>query len=94
APRRRPYAYILVAVLGCSLPYVVVQPTLRYRYMISSILIFCALDGAFRLIAHIRPNVPGKADGRVGKNLTTSEIPTTISNRRKKLGAPSGKEKS
>ena len=94
APRRRPYAYILVAVLGCSLPYIVVQPTLRYRYMISSILIFCALDGAFRLIAHIRPNVPGKADGRVGKNLTTSEIPTTISNRRKKPGAPSGKEKS
>lgn len=54
APRQRPYAYILVAVLGCSLPYIVVQPMLRYRYMISTLLIFFALDGAFRLIAHIR----------------------------------------
>jgi hypothetical protein len=62
APRRRPYAYILVAVLGCSLPYILVQPTLRYRYMISTLLIFCALDGAFRLIAHIRANVPGKGE--------------------------------
>ena len=62
APRQRPYAYILVAVLSCSLPYIVVQPTLRYRYMISTVLIFCALDGAFRLIAHIRANVPGKAE--------------------------------
>jgi hypothetical protein len=61
APRQRPYAYILVAVLGCSLPYILVQPVLRYRYMISTLLIFCALDGAFRLIAHIRANVPGKA---------------------------------
>jgi hypothetical protein len=62
APRQRPYAYILAAVLGCSLIYIVVQPTLRYRYMISTLLIFCALDGAFRLIAHIRANVPGKAE--------------------------------
>ena len=61
ATRRRPYAYILVAILGCSLPYMLVQPIPRYRYMISTILIFCALDGAFRLIAHIRANVPGKA---------------------------------
>jgi hypothetical protein len=53
APRQRPYGYILVAVLGCSLPYVAVQAaSLRYRYMISTLLIFCALDGAFRLIAH------------------------------------------
>ncbi len=62
APRRRPYAYILVAVLACSLPYIVVQPTLRYRYTVSTLLIFCALDGAFRCIAHIRANVPGKAE--------------------------------
>jgi hypothetical protein len=61
APWRRPYAYILVAVLACSLPYILVQPVLRYRYMISTVLIFCALDGAFRLIAYIRANVPGKA---------------------------------
>jgi len=62
APRRRPYAYILVAVLTCSLPYILVQPTLRYRYMISTLLIFCALDGAFRLLAYIRANVQGKAE--------------------------------
>jgi hypothetical protein len=62
APWRRPYAYILVAVLGCSLPYILVQPIPRYRYMISTLLIFCALDGAFRLIAHIRTNIPGKAE--------------------------------
>jgi hypothetical protein len=58
ALRQRPYAYILVAVLGCSLPYILVQPTLRYRYMISTLLIFFALDGAFRLIltfAAVRP---------------------------------------
>jgi hypothetical protein len=54
APRERPYAYILVAVLSCALPYIVVQPLLRYRYMISTLLIFCVLDGAFRLIAHVR----------------------------------------
>lgn len=54
APRQRPYAYILVAVLGCSLVYTVVQPWLRYRYMISTLLIFCAFDGAFRLAAWMR----------------------------------------
>ena len=61
APCRRPYAYILVAVLACSLPYVLVQPTLRYRYTVSSLLIFCALDGAFRGLAYIRGNVPSRA---------------------------------
>jgi hypothetical protein len=30
--------------------------------MISTLLIFCALDGAFRLIAHIRASVLGKAE--------------------------------
>jgi hypothetical protein len=54
ASRRRPYAYILVAVLACSLPYIVVQPTLRYRYPISTLLIFCALDGSFRLFTYLR----------------------------------------
>ncbi len=57
APRQRSYAYILLAILGCSAPYIVVQPTLRYRYMISALLIFCALDGAFRLNAYIRTNL-------------------------------------
>ncbi|HEY1782601.1 MAG TPA: hypothetical protein VGG79_19580 [Roseiarcus sp.] len=57
APRQRAYAYVLVAILGCSAPYIVVQPILRYRYMISALLIFCALDGAFRLAAHMRANL-------------------------------------
>jgi hypothetical protein len=75
APWRRPYAYVLVAVLGCSLPYILVQPTLRYRYMISTLLIFCALDGAFRLIAHIRANVPDKAERvRPAQSVTQEQI--------------------
>ena len=64
APCRRPYAYILVAVLGCSLPYILVQPTLRYRYMISTLLIFCALDGAFQLAARLRVNAKPEMRGR------------------------------
>jgi len=35
---------------------------LRYRYMISTLLIFCAMDGAFRLIARVRASVPGDKD--------------------------------
>jgi hypothetical protein len=54
APKRRAYAYILVAVVACSLPYVLVQPILRYRYLISTLLIFCALDGSFRLFTYLR----------------------------------------
>jgi hypothetical protein len=66
APRHRPYAYILVAVLGCSLPYIMVQPILRYRYMISTLLIFCALDGAFRLFAYLRrQRHPGRSAQRL-----------------------------
>jgi hypothetical protein len=64
APRQRPYAYILVAVLGCSPPYILVEPMLRYRYMISTLLIFCALDGAFRLVAWVRASVPGNKERR------------------------------
>ena len=64
APWQRPYAYILVAILGCSAPYIVVQPTLRYRYMISALLIFCALDGAFRLTAQMRANLRPERRGK------------------------------
>ena len=63
APWRRPYAYILVAILGCSAPYILVQPILRYRYMISALLIFCALDGAFRFAGHIRANLEPEMRG-------------------------------
>jgi hypothetical protein len=54
APFRRPYAYILAAIMAYSLPYVSTQPDLRYRYAISTLLVFCALDGAFRLFAYLR----------------------------------------
>ena len=61
APFRRPYAYILAAILAYSLPYVLTQPDLRYRYPISTLLIFCALDGSFRLFAYLR----GRRDNRL-----------------------------
>jgi hypothetical protein len=54
APFRRVYAYMLVAIVAFSLPYVLTQTDLRYRYPISTLLIFCALDGSFRLFAYLR----------------------------------------
>jgi hypothetical protein len=54
APFRRPYAYILAAIMAYSLPYVLTHTDLRYRYPISTLLIFCALDGAFRLFIYLR----------------------------------------
>jgi hypothetical protein len=53
APFRRAYAYILATILAYSLPYVVTSPDLRYRYPISTLLIFCALDGCFRLLTYL-----------------------------------------
>ncbi len=50
ARRNRAYGYILVAILFCSAPYVLVQPTLRYRYLVSSLLIFLAFDGLGRIL--------------------------------------------
>jgi hypothetical protein len=43
-----------VAVVAYSSPYVLVHPDLRYRYPISALLIFCALDGSFRLFWYLR----------------------------------------
>jgi hypothetical protein len=40
--------------MAYSLPYVLTQPDLRYRDAISTLLIFCALDGAFRLFTYLR----------------------------------------
>ena len=54
APFRRAYAYMLVAVMAFSLPYVLTHTDLRYRYPISTLLIFCALDGSFRLFTYLR----------------------------------------
>ena len=53
-PFRRPYAYILTAVVAYSLPYVLAWPDLRYRYPIGTLLIFCALDGCFRAFDYLR----------------------------------------
>lgn len=50
----RAYAYLLIATLACSAPYILVQPTLRYRYLVSSLLIFLALDGLGRLAVRYR----------------------------------------
>lgn len=52
ARRQRRYAYLLVASIVCSLPYMVIQPTLRYRYLVSTILIFLAFDGVARVIGY------------------------------------------
>jgi hypothetical protein len=54
ARRRAPYSYILVTVLASCLPYILVQPILRYRYLISTLMIFAAFDGAGRLFRLIR----------------------------------------
>ena len=52
--KKRAYAYLLIVALAASLPYIVVQPTLRYRYLVSSLLIFAALDGTARLTNYLR----------------------------------------
>jgi hypothetical protein len=52
APFRRGYAYILAAVAGIE------YPALRYRYPVSTLLVFRALDGAFRLFAYPRRQTP------------------------------------
>lgn len=56
--RRRGYAYLLAAIVTCSLPYMIVQPTLRYRYLISTLLLFLAFDGVARAARYF---LPGKA---------------------------------
>lgn len=50
---RRGYGYLLIATLACSAPYVIIQPTLRYRYLVSTLLIFLAFDGITRLAAYL-----------------------------------------
>ncbi|WP_313535044.1 hypothetical protein [Sphingomonas sp.] len=48
----RRYAYVAIALLLPVLPYLITQPILRYRYLISTLLIFLALDAATRLIRY------------------------------------------
>lgn len=51
--REAKYLYILPALLLPSLPYVMVQPVIRYRYLISSLVIFLACDALRRLAQYL-----------------------------------------
>ena len=58
AYRKRGYAYVLAATLACSGVYILVQPILRYRYLISSLLILLAFDGAARAAKYVSSRRP------------------------------------
>ena len=64
-----------MAVVGYSLPYVLVHPDLRYRYPISTLLIFCALDGSFRLFTSLR----ARHDNRLSVPLSLKQLTRVIS---------------
>lgn len=49
AMRQWRYLFVLAAVTLPSVPYILVYPLLRYRYMVSTLLVFLACDGAWRL---------------------------------------------
>jgi hypothetical protein len=51
--RNREYSYFLIAIVACSLPYIAIQPILRYRYLVSTLLIFLAFDGMGRLVRYM-----------------------------------------
>ena len=76
APFRRVYAYILVAIVAFPLPYVLTHTDLRYRYPISTLLIFCALDGSFRLFIYMR----ARRDNRLSAPLSVKQVTRGISN--------------
>lgn len=48
--RDRRYLYVAVAIVVLMLPYVVVQPILRYRYLTSTLALFVAADISVRLL--------------------------------------------
>ena len=76
APFRRVYAHILVAIVTFPLPYVLTHTDLRYRYPISTLLIFCALDGSFRLFIYMR----ARRDNRLSAPLSVKQVTRGISN--------------
>lgn len=53
---RKRTAYLLpaAALLATALPYMLVQPRLRYRYVVASLLVFLAADAAWRLARRLR----------------------------------------
>lgn len=62
------YLYVLAAVTLPCLPYVVVYPLLRYRYLVSTLMVFLACDGAWRLWSwwRARGTVPADAAATAG----------------------------
>ena len=53
--RRDPrYLYVACVVFVPALPYIIVQPILRYRYLISTVMVFLAADGSIRLFTGLR----------------------------------------
>jgi 4-amino-4-deoxy-L-arabinose transferase-like glycosyltransferase len=54
--RRWQYLYLAVPIALIAVPYMLAQPRLRYRYVISSMLIFLAADFIRSLWSEIRPN--------------------------------------
>lgn len=52
------YLYVAAVVALASAPYVMTFPLMRYRYAVSSLLIFLALDGTFRLLQRLRRGGP------------------------------------
>ncbi|OAN67158.1 hypothetical protein [Sphingomonas sp. TDK1] len=52
--RNRKYRYVALALVLPALPYLITQPILRYRYLISTLLIFMAVDALVRLWFYLR----------------------------------------
>jgi hypothetical protein len=71
AQRDRRYAYLLATAASSCMIYLLVQPTLRYRYLISTLLVFAAFDGAARFMRWagsriaVKPTLPTQT-GQVG----------------------------
>lgn len=59
------YLYVLSATIAASIPYAFVQPTLRYRYLISTILIFVAFDGAARCFGFLSRTTANRFRSRI-----------------------------
>ncbi len=51
AARDWKYLYVLAAVVLPALPYILAQPILRYRYVVTTLLVYIAADFAWRLFA-------------------------------------------
>jgi len=61
----RRYRYAAIMTLVPMLPYLIVQPTLRYRYLVFALLTFFAFDLVARLVARLAGGVSPAAAGGV-----------------------------